>query len=522
MSTAFITVQTQTAPEPSMPSIDDAAVGFAPTGLLIDGAFVEAGSGRTLDVEDPATGQPIARVADADPDDCVRALDAAVRAQSSWARSAPRERARILRRAADRARAEIDTLAMILTLEMGKPLAESRSEVEFAAEYIEWFADEAPRISGRIQGAPDGASTHLVVKSPVGPCLVITPWNFPVAVPARGIAPALAAGCTVVLRPSSLTPLSALALARIFVESGVPDGVLNVVVSSIDGATDPLVVDPRLRRLTFTGSEPVGRHLIALGAEQVVRVSVELGGCAPAIVCADADLDVAVDGVLAAKMRNGGEACTAANRIYVHRSVVEEFTRRLAARVAGIRIGRGTRTGIGLGPMISARHQERLGELVADATARGARVVCAGGVVPGDGHFFAPVVLADVPDGARVMREEIFGPIAPISTFEDDDEVIARANDCPHGLAAYLFTRDLERAMRMGALIEAGMIGINRGRVSCATAPFGGVKHSGYGHSGGAEGIDEYLVTRYLSMPDPTAHAATARPELESATTFGA
>jgi succinate-semialdehyde dehydrogenase/glutarate-semialdehyde dehydrogenase len=509
-------------PQRSVVVDEQAALASAPTGLLIDGAFVDAVSGRTLAVEDPATGTPIAHVADADPADCISALDAAVAAQGSWARTAPRERARILRRTADRVRDEVDTLAMILTLEMGKPLAESRGEVEFAAEYIEWFADEAPRIAGRIQGAPDGASTHMVVKSPVGPCLVITPWNFPIAVPARGIAPALAAGCTVVLRPSSLTPLSALALARIFVESGVPAGVLNVVVSSIDEATDPLVIDPRLRKLTFTGSEPVGRHLIALGAEQVVRVSVELGGCAPAIVCADADLDVAVDGVLAAKMRNGGEACTAANRIYVHRSIAEEFTRRLAARMAAIRIGRGTRARIGLGPMISARHQERLGDLVADATARGARVACAGGIVPGDGHFFAPVVLSGVPDDARVMREEIFGPIAPIAVFDDEDEAVAHANDCSHGLAAYLFTTDLERAMRMGASLEAGMIGINRGRVSCASAPFGGVKHSGYGHSGGAEGLDEYLVTRYITMPAPIAHVATARPELEPTTTLGA
>jgi succinate-semialdehyde dehydrogenase / glutarate-semialdehyde dehydrogenase len=477
------------------------ALSLAPEGLLVDGEFVAAAGGRTLSVEDPATGRTIAEVADASPADCMAALEAAIAAQASWAAETPRGRSRILRRAADRLREQIAPLAHLLTAEMGKPLAESRAEVEFAADYLEWFAEEAVRIAGRTCSSPDGESAHLVVRTPVGPCLVITPWNFPLAVPARGIGPALAAGCTVVLRPSSLTPLSALALGRILVEAGLPAGALNVVVSSEDGATDPLLADGRVRKLTFTGSEAVGRHLIAQSAEQVLRVSAELGGCAPFVVFADADMDAAVEGAVSAKMRNGGAACTAANRFYVERSAYAEFTRRLAERIGQIRIGPGNRAGVGCGPMISARHVERLAGLVEDALERGARVVVAGGPVPGAGHFFAPVVLADVPPDARVMREEIFGPIVAIAPFDSEKEALRLANDHDAGLAAYLFTSDLGRAMRLGGAIEAGMIAINRGRVSCVAAPFGGVGHSGFGHSGGAEGIEEYLVTRYLTMP---------------------
>ncbi len=488
-------------PDARVHSSEGAALHISPTGLLIDGSFTPATDGRTLAVEDPATGLTLAEVADASPADCMAALEAAVAAQGSWAKSAPRDRSRILRRAADALRDESDEMAALLTAEMGKPLAESRAEVEFAADYLEWFAEEAVRISGRTSSSPDGENTHLVVRTPVGPCLIVTPWNFPLAVPARGIGPALAAGCTVVLRPSSLTPLSALRLGAILIEAGLPAGVLNIVVSSEDTATDPLLADGRIRKLTFTGSEAVGRHLISKSAEQVLRVSAELGGCAPFLVFADADMDAAVEGALSAKMRNGGAACTAANRFYVERSVYAEFTRRLGARVAGVRIGRGTRAGVGLGPMISERQVERLTALVDDALERGARVVVAGGPVPGDGHFFAPVVLADVPHEARVMREEIFGPIVAIAPFDTEDEALALANDHDAGLAAYLFTTDLERAMRLGAGIEAGMVAINRGRVSCVAAPFGGVGHSGFGHSGGTEGIEEYLVTRYLTMP---------------------
>jgi len=490
-----------TSDSPEIPLSRPDALAFAPTDLLIHGRFVPAASGRTVIVEDPATELALVEVADASSEDCMAALEAAVAAQCSWARSAPRDRSRILRRAADALREASETMAQILTAEMGKPLAESRVEVEFAADYLEWFAEEAVRIAGRTSVSPDGENQHLVVRTPVGPCLVVTPWNFPLAVPARGIGPALAAGCTVVLRPSWLTPLSALALGRILMEAGLPAGVLNIVVSSEDGATDLLLADGRIRKLTFTGSEAVGRHLIARSAEQVLRVSVELGGCAPFLVFADAEMDAAVEGALSAKMRNGGAACTAANRFYVERSVYTEFTRRLAARVAGVRIGRGTRARVGLGPMICERQVARLTQLVDDAAARGARVVVAGGPIPGAGHFFAPVVLADVPPDARVMREEIFGPIVAIAPFDSEAEALALANDHDSGLAAYLFTSDLERAMRLGGAIQAGMVGINRGRVSCIAAPFGGVGHSGFGHSGGPEGIEEYLVTRYLTMP---------------------
>jgi succinate-semialdehyde dehydrogenase/glutarate-semialdehyde dehydrogenase len=477
----------------------------APRGLLIGGAFVPATGDRTLAVEDPATGQTLAEVADASQADCMAALEAAVDAHDAWAQCAPRQRARILRRAADAVRDEVEALAGVVTGEMGKPLAESASEVQFAGDYLEWCAEEAVRIEGRRSTSPDGQSLHLVVKGPVGPCLIISPWNFPLAVPARSVGAALAAGCSVVLRPSSLTPLSALALGRILVEAGLPAGVLNIVVSSKDTATDPLLADGRIRKLTLTGSQAVGRHLIGKSAEQVVRVSAELGGCAPFLVFADADLDRAIEGALAAKLRNGGAACTAANRFYVQRSVYDEFSRRLAARVAKVRLGRGTRAGVGLGPMIGSAHVARLVELVEDATARGGRVVLSGGPIPGEGHFFAPVVLADVPADARVMREEIFGPIVAIAPFETEDEALRLANEHDAGLAAYLYTADLTRAMRLGEAIRAGMVGLNRGRVSCVSAPFGGVGHSGFGHSGGPEGIEEYLVTRYLTMPAPNA-----------------
>jgi succinate-semialdehyde dehydrogenase/glutarate-semialdehyde dehydrogenase len=479
----------------------DGAVTSCPTGLLVHGSFIDASDGRTLPVDDPATGRAIAEVADASPADCMAALESAAGAQAPWASGAPRDRSRILRRAADALRDQVEAMARILTAEMGKPIGESRAEVDFAADYLEWFAEEAVRVAGRTSASPDGESRHLVVRTPVGPCLVVTPWNFPLAVPARGIGPAIAAGCTVVLRPSSLTPLSALALGRILTDAGLPAGVLNIVVSSEDGATDPLLADGRIRKLTFTGSEAVGRHLVERAAEQVLRVSAELGGCAPFLVFADADLNAAVEGALAAKMRNGGAACTAANRFYVERSVADDFARRLAGRIGAVRIGPGSRPGVGCGPMISAGQVARLSELVDDAFARGARPLLAGGPIPGNGHFFAPVVLADVPREARVMREEIFGPIVAIAPFDSDAEALALANDHDAGLAAYVFTSNLERAMGLGSAIQAGMVAINRGRVSCVSAPFGGVGHSGFGHSGGAEGIDEYLVTRYITMP---------------------
>lgn len=477
-----------------------AAVASFPHLLLIDGDWREARSARTLAVTDPATGDEVCTVADADEHDALDALASATAATGVWAARPPRQRARLLRRAADALLDDMDRFALLITLEMGKPLAESRDEVAFAAEYLEQCAQEAVRVAGTVQEAPDGSSRILVLRRPVGPCLLITPWNFPLAVPARGIAAALAAGCSVVLRPSSLTPLSALALASTLESAGLPPGVLNVVVSSTDGATNPLLADRRLRRLTFTGSTAVGRDLLARSAAQVLRVGVELGGQAPFIVFDDADLDAAVDGAVAAKMRNGGHACTAANRFHVHRDVADEFTRRLAERLGALRIGRGTEPDVQVGPIIGEHQRRRLADLVDDAVRRGAHPLLMDGPVPDRERFFAPVVLTDIPEDARVLREEIFGPIAPVSVFERERDVIDVANRCDQGLAAYVYTRDLDRTLRMGEALEVGMVAVNRGRVSTVAAPFGGVKHSGFGHAGGTDPLDDYLETRYLSV----------------------
>jgi succinate-semialdehyde dehydrogenase/glutarate-semialdehyde dehydrogenase len=476
------------------------ALTWCPKDLLIGGTWRGARAGARLGVSDPSTGATLCTVADARAADCLDALTAAAGVQADWAATAPRTRSRILRRAADALRDEAERLAMIGTLEMGKPLAESLAEVTFAADYVEWYAEEAVRVSGRSIEAPEGGVRNLVQRVPVGPSLAVTPWNFPLAIPARSVAPALAAGCTVVLRPGRLAPLSALALARILLDAGLPAGVLNVVVSSVDDASDVLLDDPRLRKLTFTGSAAVGRHLLVRSARQLLRTTLELGGCAPFIVLNDADLGAAVEGALLAKMRNGAQACTSANRFYVARPVADEFTYRLADRMARLRIGRGTEPGIELGPMIGPDQRRRVTDIVDDALALGARAVLRGGPLPGPGWFFAPVVLADAPEEARVMQEEVFGPVAPVWSFDTDDEALALANDRPQGLAAYLYTRDLERAHRLAGRLRAGMVGVNRGRVSCVAAPFGGVGHSGMGRSGGSEGIDEYLETRYLAL----------------------
>lgn len=477
-----------------------AAVAACPKELLVGGIFRPAVSGRTLDVHDPATGQTISRVADGGAHDASAALDAAAAAHPRWAAEPARERARVLRRAADALERDVDTIATIVTLEMGKPLTESREEVIFAARYLEWAAEEAVRVTGTVRDDPDGSASIIVTRRAVGPALIITPWNFPIAIPARGVGAALAAGCSAVLRPSSLTPLSSLALARVLLEAGLPDGVLNVVVSSQDAATDHLLTDPRLRKLTFTGSEPVGRHLVACAAGQLPSISLELGGQAPFIVFEDADLDAAIDGAVAAKLRNGGAACTAANRFHVHRDLAEAFTIGLCERLSRVRLDRGTEPHAGLGPMIGESQQARLTGLVDDAVTRGAWVALAGGARPGPGWFFAPVVLTDVPDDARMMREEIFGPVVPIRVFDRERDVVGEANAADQGLAAYVYTRDVDRAMRVGGALEVGMVAVNRGRVSSVAAPFGGVKHSGWGRSGGDDALDDYLETRYLTL----------------------
>ncbi|MFP5334643.1 MAG: NAD-dependent succinate-semialdehyde dehydrogenase [Actinomycetes bacterium] len=475
-----------------------------PTDLFIGGRWREGASGRRIDVEDPATGEVIARVADAEVEDGEAALSAAVAAQAGWAATPPRERGEILRRAFEAIMARQDDLALLMTLEMGKTLKESKAEVAYAAEFFRWFSEEAVRIHGRYAVAPAGGSRLLTMKQPVGPCLFITPWNFPMAMGTRKIGPAVAAGCTMVVKPASATPLSMLALAGILSECGLPDGVLNVVTTSSTGKVmEPLIRDPRLRKLSFTGSTEVGRRLVEQSAERLLRVSMELGGNAPFLVFEDADLDAAVDGAMLAKMRNIGEACTAANRFHVHASVAEEFTRRLAERMRSLELGRGTQDGVDVGPLVDAGQRDKVHGLVQDAVDRGARVVCGGGHWGQEGYFYRPTVLADVPDGARILEEEVFGPVAPVTTFTTDDEAVAAANDTEYGLVAYVFTRDLNRALRVAERLETGMVGLNAGVVSNPSAPFGGVKASGFGREGGFEGIDEYLETKYVGITLP-------------------
>jgi succinate-semialdehyde dehydrogenase/glutarate-semialdehyde dehydrogenase len=478
-----------------------AVVDPVPKGLLIGGKWREATGGRTLPVEDPATGQSLCEVADATPDDGQAALDAAATTQALWAAHPPRERGEILRRAFEMVTAQADDLALLMTLEMGKPLAESRAEVAYGADFLRWFSEEAVRIRGEYATAPSGKGRLLTMRQPVGPCILITPWNFPLAMATRKIAPAIAAGCTMVLKPAAQTPLCSLAFARILEAAGLPDGVLNVITTSTSGKVmEPLIRDPRSRKLSFTGSTEVGKKLIEQSAEQVLRVSMELGGNAPFLVFEDADLDAAVDGAMLAKMRNMGEACTSANRFHVAASVAGDFAERLAARMAALKVGRGTETDSQVGPLIDSAGRAKVEELVADATASGARVLVGGKAVAGEGYFYEPTVLAGVPAAARVLREEIFGPVAPVSEFSTEEEAIAAANDTEFGLVAYVFTRDLERAFRVVEKLQTGMVGLNQGIVSNAAAPFGGVKHSGFGREGGSEGIREYLEVKYVAV----------------------
>ncbi len=472
-----------------------------PTELFIAGKWQAAEGGKTLAVEDPATGTALCDVADASPADGKAALDAAVAAQAEWAATAPRERGEILRRTYELMTERADELALLMTLEMGKPVAESKAEIAYASEFFRWFAEEAVRIDGGYQVAPNGKGRFLVMRQPVGPCLLITPWNFPAAMGARKIGPAVAAGCTMVIKPASQTPLSMLKLAELMTEAGLPPGVLNVVTTSDSGGVmEPLIRDGRARKLSFTGSTPVGRTLIEQSAEQVLRTSMELGGNAPFLVFADADLDKAVDGAMLAKMRNGGEACTAANRIYVHSSVMDAFAAKLTERMSALKVGRGTEDGVQVGPLIDAKQRDKVKDLVDDAVAQGAEVLTGATVAEGNGYFYPPTVLSGVPKSARLQKEEIFGPVAPLTAFEDEDEAIAMANDTEFGLVSYLFTGDLSRALRVSEKLETGMIGLNQGIVSNPAAPFGGVKQSGLGREGGSVGIDEYLEVKYVAI----------------------
>ncbi|MFF8846246.1 NAD-dependent succinate-semialdehyde dehydrogenase [Streptomyces sp. NPDC015127] len=473
-----------------------------PTQLFIGGAWVDAADGATLPVDDPSTGEILCHVADAGPKDARLAQDAAVRAQEEWARTAPRARSEILRRAYEIILERTDELAHLMTAEMGKPLAEARGEVAYAAEFFRWFSEEAVRIDGGFATLPDGRNRMLLSRRPVGPCLLITPWNFPLAMGTRKIGPAIAAGCTMILKPAPQTPLSSLALAAILKEAGLPDGVLNVVTTSRAAEVcEPLLRGGHIRKLSFTGSTQVGRLLLAQSAEAVVRTSMELGGNAPFIVFEDADLDKAVDGAMVAKMRNMGEACTAANRFFVHRSVADEFGRRLAERMGALVVGPGTRDGVDVGPLIDRTGRAKVEDLVADAVQRGARVLVGGRTPEGPGCFYPPTVLTDVDPGSRLMDTEIFGPVAAILTFDDEDEVVRQANDTPWGLVGYVFTEGLDRALRVSERLETGMVGLNTGLVSNPAAPFGGVKQSGLGREGGRVGIDEFLDYQYLAVP---------------------
>jgi len=482
-------------------SDEDAVLAAVPRRLYIGGEWRDGGGGATFAVDDPATGEPIAHVADATSGDALDALGAAHETFASWRNSAPRERGDILRRAYDMIVERTDALALLMTLEMGKALAESQAEVTYAANFLRWYSEEAVRVDGRYGASESGAGRVLTMKQPVGPCVFITPWNFPLAMGTRKIAPALAAGCTIVAKPARLTPLSTLMLASILEQAGLPGGVLNVITATSSGSVmEPLICDPRTRKLSFTGSTEVGRSLLAQASGQVLRVSMELGGNAPFLVFDDADLEAALDGAMIAKMRNIGEACTAANRFHVAAGVADDFARQLAARMSALKIGRGTDPDVDVGPLIDADQLDKVTELVEDAVGKGATVLTGGERVDGPGHFYEPTVLTDIPDDARLLREEIFGPVAPVKAFATEQEAIAAANDTEFGLVAYLYTSDLQRAWRVTELLETGMVGLNQGMVSNAGAPFGGVKHSGVGREGGPEGIEEYLEIKYVAM----------------------
>jgi len=477
-----------------------------PTQLYIDGAWVDATGGKTIPVSDPATGEVLAHIADAQPEDGIRCLDAAVAAQDAWAQTAPRVRGELLRKAFERVHELKEEFALLMTIEMGKPLAEAIGEVNYASEFLRWFSEEAVRITGRYSINPENTGRNIVSYLPVGPCFLITPWNFPLAMATRKIGPALAAGNTVVIKPATLTPLTTLYFVKILEEVGVPKGVVNVFTTSTSSAlSTPIIADPRLRKVSFTGSTPVGVTLMKQAAENVLRTSMELGGNAPFIVFDDADLDKAVEGALAAKFRNIGQACTAANRFIVHASVAEEFAAKVTARVKEFKIGRGTEDGVTIGPLIDDKAVAKADELVQDAVAHGATVTTGGKKIDGAGSFYEPTVVTGVTKGSKILTEEIFGPVLSITTFTDENEAIDIANSTEYGLAGYVFTQDLARGQRLIERLQTAMMGLNVGVMSNASAPFGGVKQSGLGREGGAEGILEYLSVKYTMTPNPFA-----------------
>lgn len=479
-----------------------AVIATLPTGLLIDGAWREARDGGTLSVENPANAIELARIADAGLADARDAVAAATRAQPSWSATSSQERSETLRRAYELVMDQTDDLAHLITAEMGKPVGEAAGEVRYAAEFFRWFAEQATHIEGSYAAAPDGRTRMLVMRRPVGPCLLITPWNFPLAMGARKIAPALAAGCTVVFKPAPQTPLTSLALGTILQDAGVPAGVVNIITTSrAEHLVAPIMAEGQLRKVSFTGSTQVGKLLLAQAASTVMRTSMELGGNAAFVVFDDADLDTAVDAAFAAKMRNMGEACTAANRIYVQRGIAAEFTARLAARMGGLVVGDGTMDGVQVGPLIDEPSLQKVTQLVDDAVARGAHVEARASVPHGPGYFYPPTVLSGVPAEADMLQTEIFGPVAALITFDTEDEVVELANNTPWGLVDFVATSDLSRGLRLSEQLEVGMVGINTGIVSNPAAPFGGIKQSGLGREGGRVGVDEFLEYRYVAIP---------------------
>ena len=475
-----------------------------PDGLFIGGAWRPATDEKRLPVFDPATGEIVKQIADASPADGKAALDAAVEAFPAWAARPPRERAELLRRAFDLLQERKEDFALLMTIEMGKPLAEARGEVAYGGEFLRWFSEETARVQGRYGPNPEGTGRMIVSQHPVGPCYLITPWNFPLAMATRKVAPALAAGCTVVIKPAALTPLTTLYFAKVLEDAGLPAGVVNVITTTQTGAvSEPIIRDPRLRKLSFTGSTPVGQALLKQAADGVLRTSMELGGNAPFVIFEDADLDKAVDGAIAAKFRNIGQACTAANRFIVHRSVADAFAQRVTERVQGFAIGRGTEDGVTIGPLIDDRAVAKATQLVGDAVQRGATVRTGGNAIDGPGTFYEPTVITDVQPGSEILREEIFGPVLAIVPFDTEDEAVRLANDTEYGLVSYVFTDNLARGQRMIERLETGMMGLNMGFDSNAAAPFGGWKMSGLGREGGAEGIHEYLQTKYTLTANP-------------------
>jgi succinate-semialdehyde dehydrogenase/glutarate-semialdehyde dehydrogenase len=470
-----------------------------PTGLWIGGE--ERPGSSTFDVLDPSTDEVLVSVANATPEDGIAALDAAAGVQKEWSATPPRERGEILRSVFEAITARAEEFATLMTLEMGKVLAESMGEVKYGSEFFRWFSEEAVRIDGRYTRSPAGTGRIIVTKQAVGPCLAITPWNFPLAMGTRKIGPAMAAGCTMIIKPAQETPLTMLLLAKLMDEAGLPKGVLSILPTSKPGdLTTALIDDGRLRKLTFTGSTGVGKALVKQSADKLLRLSMELGGNAPFIVFDDADVDAAVDGAILAKMRNGGEACTASNRFHVANAVREEFTEKLVKRMSEFTLGNGLDESSTLGPLINKKQVATVEDLVSDAVSRGASVAV-GGVAPdGPGNFYPATVLAGVSPDARILKEEVFGPVAPVIGFDTEEEGIAAANATEYGLAAYIYTQGLDRALRVAEAIEAGMVGVNRGVISDPAAPFGGVKESGFGREGGSEGIEEYLDTKYIAL----------------------